>query len=91
MKGNSQPDVRPVDRRVVPDDLIGSLPESLHPVIRRVYAARGIGAESVDLSLQNMLPIGSLEGTSAAAERLLDAHKNAQRVVVVGDFVVTSL
>lgn len=86
MKVNSQPDVRPVDRRVVSDDLIGSLPESLHPVIRRVYAARGIQPESVDLSLQNMLPISSLEGTSAAAERLLDAHKNAQRVVVVGDF-----
>jgi single-stranded-DNA-specific exonuclease len=58
----------------------------LHPVLRRVYAARGIGNESdLDLSLDRMLPVGSLEGLDAAT-RLLAAHRSAGRVLVIGDF-----
>jgi single-stranded-DNA-specific exonuclease len=58
----------------------------LHPVLRRVYAARGIGNESdLDLSLDRMLPVGSLEGLDAAT-RLLAAHRAAGRVLVIGDF-----
>jgi single-stranded-DNA-specific exonuclease len=58
----------------------------LHPVLRRVYAARGIDNESdLDLSLDRMLPVGSLEGLDAAT-RLLAAHRAAGRVLVIGDF-----
>ncbi len=58
----------------------------LHPVLRRVYAARGIASESeLDLSLDRLLPVGSLEGLEAAT-RLLAAHRAAGRVLVVGDF-----
>jgi single-stranded-DNA-specific exonuclease len=58
----------------------------LHPVLRRVYAARGIDNESdLDLSLDRMLPVGSLEGLDAAT-RLLAAHRSAGRVLVIGDF-----
>ena len=58
----------------------------VHPVLRRVYAARGIDSESeLDLSLDRMLPIGSLEGLDAAT-RLLAAHRAAGRVLVIGDF-----
>jgi single-stranded-DNA-specific exonuclease len=58
----------------------------LHPVLRRVYAARGIDNESdLDLSLDRMLPVGSLEGLEAAT-RLLAAHRDAGRVLVIGDF-----
>jgi single-stranded-DNA-specific exonuclease len=57
----------------------------LHPVLRRVYAARGIDNESdLDLSLDRLLPVGSLEGLDAAT-RLLAAHR-AGRVLVIGDF-----
>jgi single-stranded-DNA-specific exonuclease len=58
----------------------------LHPVLRRVYAARGLqsGAD-LDLSLERLLPVGSLEGVDAAA-RLLAAHAEAGRVLVIGDF-----
>ncbi len=60
--------------------------EHLHPVLRRVYAARGIGGDlDLDLSLERLLPIGSLEGLEAAT-RLLAAHRSAGRVLVVGDF-----
>ena len=58
----------------------------LHPVLRRVYAARGISCTAeLDLSLGRLLPVGSLEGVEAAA-RLLAAHQRQGRVLVVGDF-----
>jgi single-stranded-DNA-specific exonuclease len=58
----------------------------LHPVLRRVYASRGIDNESdLDLSLDRLLPVGSLEGLDAAT-RLLAAHRTAGRVLVIGDF-----
>jgi single-stranded-DNA-specific exonuclease len=58
----------------------------LHPVLRRVYAARGIASDSeLDLSLERLLPVGSLEGLDAAT-RLLSLHRTAGRVLVIGDF-----
>ncbi|HEY0748833.1 MAG TPA: single-stranded-DNA-specific exonuclease RecJ [Steroidobacteraceae bacterium] len=58
----------------------------LHPVLRRVYAARGIeNASDLDLSLDRLLPVGSLEGIDAGT-RLLAAHRSAGRVLVIGDF-----
>lgn len=58
----------------------------LHPVLRRVYAARGVAcALDLDLSLERLLPIGSLEGVQTAA-RLLAAHRGGGRVLVIGDF-----
>jgi single-stranded-DNA-specific exonuclease len=67
----------------------GSWPQDfaahLHPVLRRVYAARGIQSESdLDLSLDRLLPVGSLDGVAAAIE-LLAAHRSG-RVLVIGDF-----
>jgi single-stranded-DNA-specific exonuclease len=60
--------------------------DHLHPVLRRVYAARGIGGDlDLDLSLERLLPIGTLDGVEAAAG-LLAAHRFAGRVLVVGDF-----
>jgi single-stranded-DNA-specific exonuclease len=58
----------------------------MHPVLRRVYAARGIGSDAdLDLSLDRLLPIGTLENVDAAAQLLL-AHRAAGRVLVIGDF-----
>jgi len=57
----------------------------LHPVLERVYAARGVrSAAELDTSLERLLPVGTLEGIPAAVELLL-AHR-AGRVLVVGDF-----
>jgi single-stranded-DNA-specific exonuclease len=58
----------------------------LHPVLRRVYAGRGIGSDAdLDLSLDRLAPVGTLQGVDAAA-RLLAAHREAGRVLVIGDF-----
>jgi single-stranded-DNA-specific exonuclease len=57
----------------------------LHPVLTRIYAARGVrSAADLDVSLERLLPVGTLEGVAAAVELLL-AHRNG-RVLVVGDF-----
>ena len=57
----------------------------LHPVLRRVYAAHGIANDSdLDLSLERLLPVGSLEGLDDATQ-LLATHR-AGRVLVIGDF-----
>jgi single-stranded-DNA-specific exonuclease len=73
-----------IRRRSAPEPLdFGS---DLHPVLRRVYAARGVlSDEDLDLSLDRLAPVGSLEGVDAAA-RLLDLHRGQGRVLVIGDF-----
>ena len=61
------------------------LPGRLHPVLARVYAARGVrSAADLDTSLERLLPVGTLEGIPGAVELLL-AHRTG-RVLVVGDF-----
>ncbi|MEA3139975.1 MAG: single-stranded-DNA-specific exonuclease [Gammaproteobacteria bacterium] len=72
-------------RRRLPEGTL-DLVTHLHPVLRRVYAARGIeNASDLNLSLDQLLPIGSLEGLEAGT-RLLAAHRAAGRVLVIGDF-----
>jgi single-stranded-DNA-specific exonuclease len=57
----------------------------VHPVLRRIYAARGVTDDGdLDLSLERLLPIGSLPGVEEAAA-LLRNHRTG-RVLVVGDF-----
>ena len=73
-----------VRRRVVPAG-DGALGAGLHPVLRRVYAARGLRrADELNLSLERLAPVGSLGGAADAA-RLLLSHVR-RRVLVVGDF-----
>ena len=57
----------------------------LHPVLGRVYAARGVrSAAELDTSLVRLLPVGTLEGIPRAIELLL-RHRGG-RVLIVGDF-----
>ena len=74
-----------IRRRVLPSEgcVLGS---EVHPVLRRVYAARGIRmADELTFSLERLLPVSSLEGVEAAVELLLQ-HRAAGRVLIVGDF-----
>jgi single-stranded-DNA-specific exonuclease len=64
-----------------------ALPADLHPLLRRLYAARGVrGAEDLDLGLHRMIPVGQLGGIDAAVELLCRHHERRSRIVVVGDF-----
>ncbi|SFF44917.1 single-stranded-DNA-specific exonuclease [Fontimonas thermophila] len=62
------------------------LPSSLHPVLRRVYAARGVQAHELSLTLSDLLPPSGLLGIDAAAARLADAIERGEGIVVAGDY-----
>lgn len=75
-----------VVRRDVPV-IAATVGRDLHPVLRRAYAARGIAsAEALDLSLDRLAPVGTLEGVEAAAELLLERRRAGGLVLVIGDF-----
>ena len=62
-----------------------ALGAQLHPVLGRIYAARGVRtASELDHSLERLLPVSSLEGIAAAVDLLL-GHRE-RRVLVIGDF-----
>ena len=59
---------------------------AVHPVLQRVYAARGVrAAAEVSVALDRLLPVGTLEGVEAAADLLL-RHRQDGRILVIGDF-----
>jgi single-stranded-DNA-specific exonuclease len=59
----------------------------MHPVLQRVYAARGVhNAHELALSLQQLLPIGTLGQVDAAAQLLCQHRLRAERVLIIGDF-----
>lgn len=58
----------------------------VHPVLRRVYLARGVRCPAdLDTSLGRLAPVGTLEGIAAAVDLLL-AHRVDGRILVIGDF-----
>ncbi len=77
---------RRIERRALTSVPPG-FPAHLHPVMARLYAARGVrDAQALDLSLARLLPIHSLAGLDAATELLADALEQRRRILVVGDF-----
>ena len=58
-----------------------------HPVLARVYAARGVASpEDLDYRLAHLLPDERLRGIDAAVELLCEALERRRRILVVGDF-----
>jgi single-stranded-DNA-specific exonuclease len=67
-----------------PDEL--RLSGNLHPVLQRIYSARGVrDSTDLDISLERLLPVGTLEGVMPAVELLL-RHRTEGRILVIGDF-----
>ena len=57
----------------------------LHPVLRRAYAARGVrDFADLALTLDRLVPVGSLESVEAAVALILE-HRE-RRILVIGDF-----
>ena len=66
---------------------IDNFPDSLHPVLRRIYKNRNIcEIEEVDKSLKKLLPFSSLKNIQTANDILYEALIKQWRIVVVGDF-----
>jgi single-stranded-DNA-specific exonuclease len=59
----------------------------IHPLLARVYRARGVESSAqLDLSLEHLLPPTLLRNADRAATLLADALADDQRIVVIGDF-----
>ncbi len=66
---------------------VADWPETIPPLLQRVYAARAVeSVTDLDYVLQNLEPLGLLGGLDAAADLLQQALRDEQRIVVVGDF-----
>ena len=77
--------MKAIEIRRRPSPAACAFTSAVHPILQRVYAARGLRDNmDLDLSLDRLLPVGSLDGVDAAAQ-LLIAHR-AGRVLVIGDF-----
>lgn len=64
-----------------------ALPASLPPVLRRVYAARGLSDPAqLALDLKHLLPPDQLLGIGRAAELLAQAIREQKRIVIAGDY-----
>lgn len=74
-----------VKRRVVNTAL--NLPESMHPLLRRVYSQRNItDASELELGLDNLISPEQFKGMDEAVQLLLTALQQQQRVLIVADF-----
>ena len=74
--------------RTAAESASAALPAGLHPVLRRVLAARQVGATQLQPQLAQLIPVGKLPGVQAAADRLVIARQRGERVLVIGDFDV---
>ncbi len=66
---------------------LGDWPDSVHPVLRQVYAARGVLAPAgVEHRLARLLSPQTLGGLDAAVSLLLEAIRADWSIVVAGDY-----
>ncbi len=74
--------------RDIPPRAVWALEQAgLHPLLARLYAARGVQAPGeLDDSLAQLLPPGGLQGVQEAARLLADAIARDQRLCIVADY-----
>ncbi|MFJ1228477.1 single-stranded-DNA-specific exonuclease RecJ [Yersinia proxima] len=72
-------------RREAMDD--SHLPAQLHPLLRRLYANRGVkSAEELERGVKGLLAWQQLDGIDAGVTLLQQALADRRRIVIVGDF-----
>ena len=74
--------------REAPPRAVWSLEQGgVHPLLARLYAARGVrGMEELDTRASALLAPDQLKGIAAAAARLADAIAAGQRLLIVADY-----
>lgn len=77
-----------IREREVPADAFEALRSSgLHPLLARIYAARGIQKSTqLDATLENLLPFGALLHCETMAGLLADAIAARKRLLIVADY-----
>ncbi|HGJ4477105.1 TPA: single-stranded-DNA-specific exonuclease RecJ [Salmonella enterica subsp. diarizonae] len=74
-------------RRREADETAELLLADLPPLLRRLYASRGVrSARELERSVKGMLPWQQLSGMDNAVEILYKAFREGIRIIVVGDF-----
>jgi single-stranded-DNA-specific exonuclease len=74
-----------IHRRPLVDD--SQLPDNLHPIIKQIYASRGVNsAEELILSGKQLLSVEQLAGTETACEVLFLALQQHNKIFIIGDF-----
>ncbi|WP_334001200.1 single-stranded-DNA-specific exonuclease RecJ [Burkholderia gladioli] len=78
---------RLVTRQASPADAEALARHGLHPVLARLYAARGVTCpEDIETALARLVPPASLKGCDGAAVLLADALAARKRMLVVADY-----
>jgi single-stranded-DNA-specific exonuclease len=74
--------------RDAPPRIVWALEQAgVHPLLARLYAARGVrGADELDDTLGKLLPPSGLLGSDAAARTLADAMGARKRICVIADY-----
>src|SRR5512134_3419257 len=76
-----------VDRSYAQESLAVLVHAGVHPVLARVYAARGVTATGqLDLSLRRLLAPQGMRNLDEAAHVLADAIAHGKRLLIVGDY-----
>ena len=74
-----------IKRYTIPDHI--ELPDTFHPVIKRVLVARQIKtANELEYGLQNLLPYTTLLGIEDAVTLLYEALANQARILIIADY-----
>ena len=69
----------------MPDGI--NLPDSIHPVLKRIYASRNIkSSEDLDYSLGSLIPYEELGGIDDAVILLQEMITQKKRILIVADF-----
>ena len=76
-----------VTRRYDEDVRTRLIGQKIHPLMARIYAARGISSsDQLDTGLGSMLPVDDLSQCDRAAHLLADTITNKERVLIVADY-----
>ncbi len=74
-------------RRAVPRAAKELAASGVHPVLARVFAARGVATpEELDHELATLPPFATMKGIDAAATRLADAIARREKILIVADY-----
>jgi single-stranded-DNA-specific exonuclease len=64
-----------------------AIQSSLHPLLQRIYATRGIASlNELERGLEHLLPFHDMLGMNEAVHLLADAIMQQQKILIVGDF-----
>ncbi len=70
-----------------PEVDISALPDSIPPLLRRLYLSRGVtDIAQLEKTARGLISYQQLAGIDAAVALLFEAIKQQKRIIVVGDF-----